>query len=161
VYTYLVFFPASKLGKNVITQSEIETEKIHDEIVRGIVPPGTHLQETPLSNRLAMSRTPIRTALNSLAQEGRLEYIAKRGYWVNKLTLGEIVDAYNVRATLEGMACRFAAEKGLDLGTQKKLARCIDEGAAITKKIGYKDFDQPAWRRKNNRFYLAIVATRW
>ena len=32
------------------------------------------------------------------------------------------------------MACRFAAEKGLDLGTQKKLARCIDEGAAITKK---------------------------
>jgi GntR family transcriptional regulator of vanillate catabolism len=96
-----------------------------------------------------------------LAQEGRLEYIAKRGYWVNKLTLGEIVDAYNVRATLEGMACRFVAEKGLDLGTQKKLARCIDEGAAITKKIGYKDFDQPAWRRKNNRFYLAIVATRW
>jgi GntR family transcriptional regulator of vanillate catabolism len=62
-----------------------------------------------------------------------------------------------VRATLEGMAWRFAAEKGLDLGTQKKLARCIDEGADIIKKIGYEDFDEPAWQRMNNRFYSAIV----
>ena len=96
----------------MITQSEIATEKIRDQIVRGDVAPGTHLQENPLSQQLGMSRTPIRTALSSLAQEGLLEYVAKRGYRVKEFTVNEIVDAYYVRATLEGMACRLVAEKG-------------------------------------------------
>ena len=141
----------------MITQSEIATEKIRDQIVRGKMTPGTHLQENPLSQQLGMSRTPVRTALNSLAQEGLLEYVAKRGYRVKEFTIGEIVDAYNVRACLEGMACRLVAEKGMDRWTRGKLAKCIEEGHVITEKAAADDFDGPAWRRMNNRFHEIIL----
>ncbi|MBT3991121.1 MAG: GntR family transcriptional regulator [Rhodospirillaceae bacterium] len=141
----------------MITQSEIATEKIRDQIVRGDVAPGTHLQENPLSQQLGMSRTPIRTALSSLAQEGLLEYVAKRGYRVKEFTVNEIVDAYYVRATLEGMACRLVAEKGLDRWTRNKLSKCVEEGEIITAKAAEDDFDGPAWRRMNNTFHRTIV----
>ncbi len=141
----------------MITQSEIATEKIRDQIIRGDVSPGAHLQENLLSQQLGMSRTPVRTALQSLAQEGLLEYVAKRGYRVKEFTITEIVDAYNVRATLEGMACRLAAEKGLDRWTRNKLAKCVKEGEAIAEKAGAADFEGPAWRRMNNSFHATII----
>ena len=142
----------------MITQSEIATEKIREQIIRGEVPPGTHLQENPLSQQLGMSRTPVRTALNSLAQEGLLEYVAKRGYRVKEFTIREIVDAYAVRATLEGMACRTVAEKGLDRWSRNKLAKCIEEGEVLTKQAAEGDFDGPAWRQMNSTFHATIIA---
>ncbi len=145
----------------MITQSEIATENIRDQIIRGEVPPGAHLQENPLSEQLGMSRTPVRTALNTLAQEGLLEYVAKRGYRVKEFTIAEMVDAYNVRATLEGMACRLVAEKGMDRWSRSKLEKCIEDGEAIIQKTGAEitddNFDGQAWRQMNTTFHQTII----
>jgi len=145
----------------MITQSEVATEKIRDQIIRGDVSPGAHLLENPLSQQLGMSRTPVRTALNTLAQEGLLEYVAKRGYRVKEFTIGEIVEAYNVRATLEGMACRLVAEKGLDRWSKNKLTKCVEDGEAIIKKTGAEitddNFDGQAWRQMNTTFHQTII----
>ena len=88
------------------SRSESVVVELRDMIMRGEFVAGFHLQEVPLAERMGVSRTPIREALNMLAKEGLLEPGPKRGYKIRTFTIGEIVEAYEVRATLEGMACR-------------------------------------------------------
>ena len=57
-------------------------------ILEGELPPGEHLQEIPLAQRMGVSRTPVRTALSVLGQEGLLDYRPKRGHVVRQY-LGE------------------------------------------------------------------------
>ena len=78
-----------------------------------------------------MSRTPVRAALATLGNEGLLEHLPKRGYTVRAYDIGEIVAAYEVRAALEGLACRQAAMRGLSNDAVATLRNCLDEGDRI------------------------------
>lgn len=83
---------------------------LRDAILSGELPAGERLLELALVDRLKISRTPIRFALERLADEGLIE---KRGggYVVRAFTSLEIRDAIRVRGVLEGMAVRMAAER--------------------------------------------------
>ena len=141
----------------MITQSEVATEHLRQQIIQGAYPPGSHLQEVSLSQALGVSRTPVRTALNTLANEGLLEYAAKRGYRVREFSVDEIVAAYEVRATLEGMGCRIVAERGLDPARADKLTAIVAEMDAILKSAGEDDFDRERWRELNHAFHMDIL----
>lgn len=84
--------------------------KIRDEIIQGKLRPNERLVAADLADRFHTSRTPIREALQLLEAEG-LVSPAKRGYVVREHTRDEIVEIYEVRAALEGMAARLAADK--------------------------------------------------
>jgi DNA-binding GntR family transcriptional regulator len=84
--------------------------QIRDEIIQGKLRPNERLIAADLAERLKTSRTPIREALQLLEAEG-LVSPARRGYIVREHTRDEIVEIYQVRAALEGMAARLAAEK--------------------------------------------------
>jgi DNA-binding GntR family transcriptional regulator len=99
---------------------------LRDEIIQGKIRPNERLIAVDLAERLKTSRTPIREALQLLEAEG-LVVAAKRGYVVREHTRDEIVEIYEVRASLEGMAARLAAQK-LALLRIKKLKR-----SALTK----------------------------
>jgi GntR family transcriptional regulator of vanillate catabolism len=83
-------------------------------LLRGDFQPGERLSELPLVARLGVSRTPIRLALDRLANEGLLEVVPTGGFMVRSFTLTDVYDAIEMRSVLEGAAARLAAERLAD-----------------------------------------------
>ena len=90
------------------------TERLREAILNGELQPGERINEVHISRDLGVSRTPTRAALHALAAEGLVDYAHNRGFTVREFPLQAVMDAYQIRATLEGLACRLAAERGLE-----------------------------------------------
>ncbi|TWH35529.1 MULTISPECIES: GntR family transcriptional regulator [unclassified Aminobacter] len=87
---------------------------IRNLVVGGVIARGERLSEVPLSERLGISRTPIRAALARLEQEGLLERIPSGGYIARGFSADEVIDSIEIRGVLEGTAARLAAERGVE-----------------------------------------------
>lgn len=92
-------------------QTERAVLGIRELVLRGTFRAGERLTEVALSARLGVSRTPIRSALLRLTDEGLLEPAANTGFVVRGFSQAEIADAIELRGTLEGLAARMAAER--------------------------------------------------
>lgn len=71
----------------------------HDEI---------RLDERELSEKLGVSRTPVREAMTLLEQEGFLRMVPRRGIYIVRKSKREIVEMIQMWAALESMAARLA-----------------------------------------------------
>jgi len=89
---------------------------LEEEILSGVLKRGTALTENALSARLGVSRTPIRSALARLAEDGLVKSVANRGAVVVGITEEDLVDIYRIRIRLEGLASATAAEKISEAG---------------------------------------------
>ncbi|MDX6750221.1 GntR family transcriptional regulator [Geminicoccaceae bacterium 1502E] len=78
--------------------------------------PGERLGETELAERLQISRTPLREALNRLTAEGLLVALPQRGFAARELDPQEVFELYEARAEVEGAITRLAAERARDQG---------------------------------------------
>jgi len=94
--------------------------KLLDEIVAGALPAGTVLGEVEQSERLGVSRTPLREAFNRLVADGMLDTEPGRGVVVSQLSLETVTELYEVREGLEEQAARLAAQRA-DREVFKKL----------------------------------------
>ena len=121
------------------------------------VQPGARLEEIPLAEKLGVSRTPVRAALATLGNEGLLEHLPKRGYTVRAYDIGEIVAAYEVRAALEGLACRQAAMRGLSNDAVATLRNCLDEGDRILGKGVLLPDDHMPYQQVNITLHNSIL----
>ncbi|MEQ8695829.1 MAG: GntR family transcriptional regulator [Bauldia litoralis] len=139
------------------TRSERVADTLRDRILRGEFPAGTHLQEIPLSEAMGVSRTPIRSALQAIAAEGLLDYLPKRGYTVREFSLAEIETAHEVRANLEGMACRLAAERGLTAEQETEFEDILARGDRILAKGRLEEMDRLPWIEMNDAFHGLIL----
>jgi len=81
---------------------------IRDLIANGQLREGERVNEVHLAERLGVSRTPLREALNRLAAEGALIVKPKRGMVVRPLSLEEFDQVYAIRPLVEPEALRFA-----------------------------------------------------
>jgi DNA-binding GntR family transcriptional regulator len=72
------------------------------------------LDERQLSQKLGVSRTPIREALTLLEQEGFVRAVPRRGIYVVRKSKKEIIEMIVVWAALESMAARLAAKNATD-----------------------------------------------
>ena len=86
---------------------------VRELIFSGEISPGERLSEIIVSERLGLSRTPVRAAFARLEQEGVLQLIPSGGYAVRSFSTADIVDAIELRGVLEGTAARLAAERGV------------------------------------------------
>ncbi len=68
------------------------------------------LDERRMAEQLGISRTPIREALARLEQEGFVSIQARKGVYIKRKSLDEIVEMITVWAALESMAARLACE---------------------------------------------------
>jgi DNA-binding GntR family transcriptional regulator len=84
-------------------------QRLKESIIRGEIAAGTKLAETQLAQKLGVSRTPLREAINRLEQDGFVEIIPRRGAYVKKQSLREILENLELREVLEGLAVRLAA----------------------------------------------------
>ena len=79
---------------------------LRDDILRGVHPPGAQLDESYLSGKYSVSRSPLREALSQLAGEGLLENVPNKGFFVRKFTEKYINDVLNMRDILERRGVR-------------------------------------------------------
>lgn len=84
------------------------------QIVRGELAPGQRVTLKELSERLGMSLTPVREALNRLVSEGYALHDAHRGTFIAPQSRERVEKVYRLRAVLEPMAVRLAAERFAD-----------------------------------------------
>lgn len=141
------------------SRSETVLLALRDMITRGEFAAGFHLQENPLAERLGVSRTPIREALTMLSKEGLLEPGPKRGYKIRSFSIEEIVDAYEMRATLEGAACRLLAERGLEEDLVRRVRELLDFGDQMLERGIFTSIEQAPWSDMNNKFHELLVDT--
>ena len=85
-------------------------EQLERDILSGAYARGELLTETKLSDKLGVSRTPIREALRRLDQEHIIKMTTK-GAYVLGITAQDIDDIYEIRLRLEGWAASLAAER--------------------------------------------------
>lgn len=140
-----------------ITRSLSVAERLREMLLRGEFPPGGHLQEVSLAEQMQVSRTPIREALRQLAQDGLLIYQPNRGFVVKKFALHDIMQAFQVRAVLEGLAARTLAEKGLTSHQEQILAESVAEGDALLAIESWTPEHYDAWRQMNTVFHTTIL----
>ncbi len=97
---------------------EVTTRQLREEILSGELAPGQRLIEDQIRLRFSISRAPLREALRSLAQQGLVEHLPRRGMRVTDLTATDIDQLFGIRRALERHAieCAFpmAASPGTD-----------------------------------------------
>lgn len=89
-------------------------DRIADAIVQGELKQGSKITEAMLSERFGISRGPLREALRRL--EGRKLVVTKprAGARVVSLSKRDILEVFEIRQSLEELACRLAAERMSD-----------------------------------------------
>ena len=108
--TYPLRKPKSKL-KGVENLSARVYHEIKALILRNQIMPGQKLQHQDLSDRLGVSRTPVREALTRLVQEGYVSLLPNRGFICKEINLQEAEELYDLREALEAFAVEQAVQK--------------------------------------------------
>jgi GntR family transcriptional regulator of vanillate catabolism len=105
--------------------------RLRDLILKGDLAPGERVSELAIVERLGVSRTPIRSALIRLEEEGLLEAVPSGGFAVRAFSERDIHDSIELRGTLEGLAARLAAERGASPAGLAGLRNCVAEIDAL------------------------------
>lgn len=105
---------SSALYRNGFPLREAIGEKIRSRIFDGTYIPGTRLTERDLATEFEVSRSPVREAIRVLSHEGLVESLSTRGMVVKKLSREELVEIFDLREALEGLASRLAAQRVAD-----------------------------------------------
>jgi len=98
----------------------------------GGLSPGDRVGEKEFSERLGISRTPIREAVRRLEVEGLVKRAPRRGVFVTDLSPEAIDELYNLREVLEGLAARLAAAYATE-GEIHKLREIYDRYASAVR----------------------------
>ena len=141
-----------------MTRSASTAAVLRGAILAGEFAPGERIYEQGLSERLKVSRTPIREALKSLAGEGLLDHVPNRGYYVRAYSVDDIVQAYEIRAALEGLAARRAAQLGLADEQRAIIEKALEDGEAFLKKGNFSPDDRVLYGEINAAIHSAILA---
>ena len=99
------------VNKNAKSLEESVFFTLEEEILSGSLKRGDALTEAALSQRLGVSRTPLRAALSRLSDEGLVEIVPNRGAVVVGIGDEDLKDIYEIRIRLEGLASREAAKR--------------------------------------------------
>lgn len=103
-----------KTGQCIDAQRTLRAQivdSIKAAIATGRLKPGEKISETKLSLDLGISRTPLREAIQTLEAEGFLRVVPRKGAIVSDFSRKDIEDIYEIKANLEGLAARLAAER--------------------------------------------------
>ena len=115
-----------------VTPVERAYQETRARILDGRYRPGAPLSELTLARAFGMSRTPVREMLTRLHQDGWVERVPSRGYFVARVTLRAIQDSFEVRRLLEGAAAAAAATHATpeEVADLRRLTRGETEDAA-------------------------------
>lgn len=139
------------------TLAQTTTELLRRALLDGRFTPHEKLQEESLSAMLQVSRTPVRSALHSLAAEGLLDYVPNRGYSVRGVEPDRLDSIFDLRGVLEGLSARRAAEHGMDTATQAVCEQALADGDRVISKGRLLPSDRSVFIEVNATIHQAIV----
>lgn len=155
---------------------KIISNSLHDETakrIRGMILGGTlaigqKIDEKKLSERMGVSRTPIREALRTLSSEGFIDLVPRRGAFVSQVSDVDIKEMFEVMSGLEGLCMRLAMPRLTDKDLEKleALHSAMEEQYA---KRDHKSYLKVNWaihgyiqKRSNNQLLNEIIeGLRW
>ena len=129
---------------------DVVFENLRGAIVEGRLKPGERLMEVQLAEQLGVSRTPVREAIRKLELEGLVVMLPRKGAYVANMSLKDLIDVLEIRASLEGLAASLAAERITDEDI-KKLESIVEEF-----KDGINESNVEALLRKDVEFHECI-----
>lgn len=137
------------------TLPQAAAERLRALIIEGALAPGTRLNERELSEQLGVSRTPLREAFRLLAAEGLVVQLPNRGVQVVALSRDDVRHAFEVMASLEGLAGELAAARvtAADLADLEALQGDLESA--------HRRRDLPGYYRVNRAIhdrFMAIAA---
>lgn len=97
---------------------QLTTDELRRLITTSELPPGTRITEANLSEQFQVSRGTVRIALYQLSQEGLVVQTPYTGWTVMSLRPDDLWELYTLRAALESMAAKLAAQRLVPAGAQ-------------------------------------------
>ncbi len=154
--------PSSPKTPVTATQEETGSQavkaqlKLREMILAGELVAGARIAELSLVEKLGASRTPIRAALMRLEQEGLLDALPNGGYAVRTFSEGDVSDAIELRGTLEGLAVRLAAERGVAPVVLSEARDCLSRIDALLRDQALNDEAFSSYVVLNHRFHALL-----
>ncbi|MBH1964789.1 MAG: GntR family transcriptional regulator [Comamonadaceae bacterium] len=122
-------------------------------IIDGRLRPGERVLEQMLVDTLGVSRTPARTAMQRVCEEGLMEPLPGGGFAVVKFSVNDVFDAIAVRGNLEGMAVRMAAERGAPPEVLKSLKKVVKQLDVAVENLKHSWDHLAEYVRLNDQFH--------
>ena len=138
------------IGGRHKSKADLAHEAIREEILSGYFKQGDWLRQEELSQRLIVSHTPVREALDRLVLDGLAERVPHRGVRVSSINENDLAEVYCLRLSLEPLVVRLAA-----LNSPRDqlitLETIIDQAEKLTALN-----DMPSRRQLNREFHRTI-----
>ncbi|MBF4160715.1 GntR family transcriptional regulator [Nocardioides acrostichi] len=93
------------------SKKDLIAEQLRRDIAAGLIQPGEKLSEARLAQRFGVSRMPVREAFKELERAGFVSVEQRRGTFVKQMAKHDILDLFEVREAVEGMAARLCASR--------------------------------------------------
>jgi len=151
--------PAGSDGEcSTLVEQLVET--IQERISRGTYSFGTWIRQEPLARELGVSRMPVRKALARLEAQGVVELVPNRGARPKSPSMRELLEAFEVRAVLEGhAACQAASSithaQLSEMFTAVASFRAV-AAQALSSEVDPSDL-RDRWVQANNAFHDAVL----
>ena len=144
--------------------AEVVADKIRQQVISGILTPGSHLSEAALGDELQVSRNTLREVFRLLTKEGLLRHEANKGVFVATPNMETIMDIYRVRRLLECPAILNAYHRHPAIGRMREAVenakearnqqRWLDVGSADI--VFHKAIVELADSPRLNEFYYNV-----
>ena len=105
---------------------EVVYESLKKTLIESKIPIGERFIEKEYSDRLNISRTPVRESLKQLELEGLVKYIPRTGVVVNRITREDVIEIYKIRSSLEFLVATEAM-KYIQESDADKIYKLLDE----------------------------------
>ena len=130
--------------------------RIRQDILRGVIAPGTKLHIGHLCDRLDVRLTPVREALNRLASEGLLVHTEQRGFRVAALSLDDLADLTEARVQLNDWLCAALSQTAAKNGRSS----CSSFHRLLRTPRFNKEEDgrNPAWESMHRAFHTSLIS---
>jgi DNA-binding GntR family transcriptional regulator len=126
-------------------------ELLKNDILTCRIMPGEQIAQAQLVERFGIGLSPVREALQRLAQEGYVQSIPRFGYLISPVTIADVQELFELRQILECAAVRLAVERGTEEDI-RKLNNKADFTYVYHNHESYSDFLQ-----RNNEFHRNIA----
>ncbi|HEX5417524.1 MAG TPA: GntR family transcriptional regulator [Chloroflexota bacterium] len=136
---------------------------LQQRILDGILRPGERIDLDAIAQELAVSRTPVRTALRQLESEGLVTIYPHRAVMVSELSADDLEQMYAVRIHLETLAARLAVPRltNADIAQMKavqaELIQGVDEANPASFAEKDRAFHLALYNAANNKFLSRLI----
>lgn len=134
------------------TKKEMVYSYLKDDILHGVIKPGTRLLLADIAHKYEVSEIPVREAVQMLIRENLLENCGGVGIQVKGFTRKDIIDIFQIRVELESLAMRLAVDN-ISNKQISRLSEIIEESRPFSNNLEFEEYFN-----KNREFHFAIYS---